>query len=61
MEHWDYKTLMERDVKGGKRCMYLVCDFNGKGLKDSNIFCCIVILLKVEGKVVGYYTSRMFP
>jgi hypothetical protein len=53
MEHGEYKTLMERDVKGGERYMYLVCDFNGRWLKDSSFLCCILILLKVEGKVVG--------
>jgi hypothetical protein len=52
---------MERDVKGGKICMYLVCDFNGSGLKGSSLLCCIVILLKVEGRIVGYYTNKMFP
>jgi len=43
---------MERDVRNGKICMYFRCDFNGRWLKDSNILCCIVILLSVEGKVV---------
>jgi hypothetical protein len=33
--------------------MYLVCDFNGRWLKDSSFLCCILILLKVEGKVIG--------
>jgi hypothetical protein len=47
------KTFMGRDVKGGEKYMYLVCDFNGRWLKDSNFLCCIVILLKVEGRVVG--------
>jgi hypothetical protein len=33
--------------------MYLVCDFNGKWLKDSSFLCCIPIILEnVEGRVV---------
>jgi hypothetical protein len=31
--------------------MYFGCDFNGRGLKDSNLLCWIVIVLSVEGKV----------
>jgi len=46
------EILMERDVRNGKRCMYFGCDFNGRWLKDSNILCCIVIILSVEGKVI---------
>jgi hypothetical protein len=41
----------ESDGRNGKRCMYLVCDFNGRWLKDSNYLCCIVIVLNVEGRV----------
>jgi hypothetical protein len=52
MEHGECKTLMERNVKGGERYMYLVCDFNGKWLKDSSFLCCVDILLRVEGRVV---------
>ncbi len=33
--------------------MYLVCEFNGKWLKDLNFLCYIVIILKVEGRIVG--------
>jgi hypothetical protein len=44
---------MERCVRDGEMCMYFVCDFNGKWLKDSSILCCISILLKsVEGRIV---------
>jgi hypothetical protein len=33
--------------------MYLVCDFNGRKLKDLNLLCCISILLEsMECKVV---------
>jgi len=33
--------------------MYLMCDFNGRRLKDLNILCCISILLKnMDGRVV---------
>lgn len=33
--------------------MYLVCDFDGKGLKDLSHLCCISSLLKsVEGRIV---------
>jgi hypothetical protein len=45
---------MERCVRNEKMCMYLVCDFNGRWLKDLNLLCCIYILLEsVENKVVG--------
>ncbi len=27
---WEYRTLVKRDVRNGERCMYFVCDFNGK-------------------------------
>jgi hypothetical protein len=44
---------MERCVRNGEMFMYLVCDFNGKWLKDLNFLFCISILLEnVEGKVV---------
>jgi hypothetical protein len=33
--------------------MYLVCDFNGKWLKDLSLLCCIVIISSVGGRV-GY-------
>jgi hypothetical protein len=53
MGHYEYKTFIERDVRGRKRCMYLLCDFNGKWLKDSSLLCCIIILLREEGRVVS--------
>jgi len=33
-------------------CMYFVCDFNEKGLKDLNISCVVALfyLVSVEGK-----------
>jgi len=40
-------------VRGEKRCMCFVCDFNGRELKDSSLLCCIIILLKVKGKIMG--------
>jgi hypothetical protein len=40
-----FETLVEKE-ENGKRCMYLVCHFNGKRLKDSSLLCCISILLK---------------
>jgi hypothetical protein len=43
---------MEKDVRNGKRCMYFVCDFNGRWLKDSSLLCCMAILLNEEGKIV---------
>jgi hypothetical protein len=37
-------------VRNGGMCMYFVCDFNGKQLKNLNIVCCVSILLtNVEG------------
>jgi hypothetical protein len=49
---WEYKTLMERGVRNGEKCMYFACDFNGRWLKDSSLLCCITILLNEKGKVV---------
>jgi hypothetical protein len=49
---WEYRTLMERDVRNGKKCMHFVCDFNGRWLKDSSLLCCMAILLSEEGKIV---------
>ncbi len=40
-------------MRSRKKCMYLVCDFNGRWLKDSSLLCCIIILLREEGRVVG--------
>ncbi len=40
----------DNDGRNGKRCTYLVCDFNGRWLKDSSHFSCIVIVLSVEVK-----------
>ncbi len=54
MGHWEFKTLMKRDMWGRKKCMYLVCNFNGRWLKDSSLLCCIIILLREEGRVVGF-------
>ncbi len=39
-------------MRNGKICMYIVCDFNEKWLKNSSLLCCIVIVLNVGGKVV---------
>ncbi len=37
----------------GEMCMYFVYDFNRRWLKESNILCCIYVLLKsVEDKIV---------
>ncbi len=41
----------ESDGRNGKGYMYLVCDFNGRWLKDSSYLCCIIIVLNVEGRV----------
>ncbi len=50
---WGIQNSHGKGCKGGEIYMYLVCDFNGRWLKDSSFLCCILILLKVEGKVVG--------
>ncbi len=47
-----FETLIEKE-ENGKRCMYLVCHFNGRRLKDLSFLCCISILLKsTETRVV---------
>jgi hypothetical protein len=44
---------MERCVRNGEMCMYFVYDFNRRWLKDSNILCCIYIILKsVESRII---------
>ncbi len=45
------KLSLEGDVRNGKICTYLVCDFNERWLKGSSILCCLVVLLSVEGRV----------
>jgi len=48
-----FETLVKKE-ENGKRCMYLVCHFNGRRLKDSNLLCCISILLKnIETRLVN--------
>ncbi len=42
---------MESDHRNEKMCMYLVCDFNRRWLKDSSLLCCIIIVLSVGCKV----------
>jgi hypothetical protein len=44
---------LESEVSEGKKCMYFVCDFNGRWLKDMSLLCCIVIILSV-GSIIGY-------
>ncbi len=50
--------------RNGKRCMYLMCDFNGKWFKALRFFfmCCTFILLaSVESKTIGDYISKSAP
>jgi len=54
MGHWKCRTLIKREERNRKKCMYFVCDFNGRWLKDLSFLCCIDILLKVESRVVDY-------
>jgi hypothetical protein len=42
---------LEIEVKNGEKCMYFVCDFNGRWLKDLNFLRCIVIVLSVGGRI----------
>ncbi len=48
-----YGKLLSLDNGGrnGEQCTYLVCDFNGRWLKNLSPLCCIVIVLNVEGRV----------
>jgi hypothetical protein len=49
-------------VRNGERCMYFVCDFNGRWLKDLNILDYHYNLLaSVEGRLVGDCTSKSTP
>jgi hypothetical protein len=45
------KFSLKNDERNGKKCMHLVCDVNGKWLKDLSPSCCIIIVLSVEGKI----------
>jgi hypothetical protein len=51
--HWECKTLIDKEGRNKQKCMYFVCDFNEKWLKNLSFLCCIVILLRVESRVVG--------
>jgi hypothetical protein len=42
---------LESDGRNEERCMYLVCDFNGRWLKDSSLLGCINIILSVGGGI----------
>jgi hypothetical protein len=44
---------LENEVNDGKKCMYFMCDFNGRRLKDMSLLCCIIIILSV-GSRIGY-------
>jgi hypothetical protein len=51
---WGYGELsLENDVRIGERCIYLVCDFNERWLKDLSFLYYIIIVLHVEGRI-GY-------
>ncbi len=45
-------TFIKRNERNKERCMYFVCYFNGRWLKDSCFLCCLVILLSVEGRII---------
>jgi hypothetical protein len=47
------KSLLKSDGRNGERCMYFVCDFNGRWLKDSSLLYSIAIISSVGGRV-GY-------
>lgn len=34
---------LESEVREGKKCIYFVCDFDGRWLKDLSLLCWIVI------------------
>jgi hypothetical protein len=42
---------MESEARKWKKCMYFVCDCNGRWLKYLSFLSCIVIVLSVRGKV----------
>jgi len=48
-----------------KNCMYLVCGFNGRWLKDLNFcvcVCCVSILVaNIENKRIGGCISKFTP
>jgi hypothetical protein len=59
------KLSLENDGRNGERRLYLACDFNERWLKDSNLLCCIVIVLNVEDRVmyvmkVVYFLKLVF-
>jgi hypothetical protein len=48
-----YGEFSFKDGRNGERCMYFVCDFNGRWLKALSFLCCIAIISSVGGRV-GY-------
>jgi len=40
--------------------MYFVCDFNRRWLKDSNLLCCMAILLSEEGRIIDNIQVQCF-
>ncbi len=49
-------------VRNGEGCMYFVCDFNGRWLKDLNLLHSIYNLsVSVEGRLIGNCTSKSTP
>jgi hypothetical protein len=51
---------LKNDGRNGEKCMYFVCDFNGRWLKDLSLLCCIAIISSVGGRVRLCFVSRMF-
>jgi hypothetical protein len=37
-----FKTFIELE-ENGEMCMYFMCDFNGRWLKNLSILCCILL------------------
>ncbi len=56
-----FNTFVE-SVRNKEGCMYFVCAFNGRWLKDLNVLHCVSNLLaSVEGRLVGDCTSKSTP
>jgi hypothetical protein len=44
-----FKTCVKWE-ENGEMCMYFVCDFNGRWLKDLSLLCCIFYFIKKCGR-----------
>ncbi len=58
---WALCGMWGKGIRGsGGGCMYCVCDFNGRWLKDLSLLCCMAIILSEEGRIIDIIQARCF-